>query len=161
MINTPIKILLIIFCLLGIYSFLLTLSPNKSRGLFGNMKPLVNLKDVGYAPTPKVGGLAPTVAPLNAGEVVVVVNFDGVSFSPANVNVKVGQKVIFKNNSNKDGMWIASDPHPLHNLYPELDSKMVIDTTKTYEFTASKVGSWGYHDHIQPSITGVLVISSQ
>lgn len=166
MLSTPIKILLVIFCLLGIYSFLLTLSPKKSNGIFGNIKPIftINMEPKpSMTPTPI---LSPSPAPKPTESSVPVngvvsVNFDGKSFTPAIVTLKVGQKVIFKNISEKESLWVASDPHPVHDAYPELDSKKAIEPGGSYEFVAGKIGSWGYHDHIQPSIVGKLIISSQ
>jgi plastocyanin len=91
---------------------------------------------------------------------VVQVNFDGTSFSPNTVNIKAGDIVVFKNNSQQD-FWPASNPHPIHTDYPEFDAKKNIPPGGKYQFQFEKVGTWGYHDHLNPSITGTIVVSAK
>ncbi len=86
------------------------------------------------------------------------VDFDGTSFSPASINIKVGDIVIFKNNSQED-FWPASNPHPIHTDYPEFDAKQAIPPGGKYQFKFTKAGNWGYHDHLNPSLGGVVNVS--
>jgi hypothetical protein len=65
--------------------------------------------------------------------------------------------VIFKNESGKK-MWVASDDHPSHLIYPEFDAKKGVETGSTYEFVFNKVGTWGYHNHLSPSSTGTVIV---
>jgi plastocyanin len=88
---------------------------------------------------------------------VVQVDFDGEKFSPASVNLKVGDFVIFKNNS-KNLLWPASDPHPAHSGYPDFDSKQAIQAGGKWQFQFKKSGEWKYHNHLNPSLTGVVVV---
>lgn len=85
------------------------------------------------------------------------VSFSGSAFSPANLTIKNGDIVVFKNNSSKD-FWPASAPHPQHTDYPEFDPKKRIAPGGTYEFKFTKTGAWGFHDHITPSAFGKITV---
>lgn len=84
--------------------------------------------------------------------------FDGKTFSPSSLTIKLGDTVVFKNES-KDAMRVASNPHPTHTDYPEFDSKTNIAAGQIFEFKFTKIGSWGYHDHLNPSITGTVKVT--
>jgi plastocyanin len=86
------------------------------------------------------------------------VSYDGTKFSPASLTVKVGDIVVFKNNSSGP-FRVASDPHPTHTNYPEFDSKTPVAAGQTYEFKFTKIGSWGYHNHMNPSATGTIKVT--
>lgn len=101
------------------------------------------------------------------------VTFDGLSFSPANATIAQGGTVTFT--STAGPMWIASDPHPIHNGYdgttmqqhcaPNYAGAAPLDQCSagtTFSFTFNKVGTWGYHDHLQANVRGsVTVVASQ
>jgi|SRR6185437_5340242 len=89
---------------------------------------------------------------------VVEVDFDGTQFTPKTVNIHANDWVFFKNTRNT-GFWVASDPHPTHTDYPGFDALKTIAPGGEYKFQFTKVGSWGYHDHLDPSITGTVVVS--
>ncbi len=84
--------------------------------------------------------------------------YDGIKFSPQSLNIKVGDIVIFKN-SGTSGLWPASDPHPVHTDYPEFDAKAAVSAGKSFQFKFLKPGSWGYHNHLNPSATGVINVA--
>jgi plastocyanin len=94
---------------------------------------------------------------LGADILVVQVNFDGNSFSPSAAEIKAGDVVIFKNNSSED-FWPASNPHPVHTDYPGFDAKKAVSPGGTYQFKFDNAGTWGYHDHLNPSITGTIKV---
>ncbi len=96
-------------------------------------------------------------APDDANVAVVEVMYDGKTFSPSTVTIQKGDIVVFKNNSGKD-FWPASDSHPSHTIYPEFDSKAKIASGSKFQFKFTKVGSWGYHDHINSSATGTVIV---
>lgn len=83
------------------------------------------------------------------------VSFDGKAFSPQTLNIKVGDIVIFKNNSS-ESFWPASSPHPEHTDYPEFDSKAPILSGGKWQFTFTKPGNWKYHDHLNLSAFGII-----
>jgi len=78
-------------------------------------------------------------------------------FSPASLTIKVGDTVTFKNESSKI-MWAASAPHPTHNAYPEFDAKKGAAKGESYMFTFTKAGTWKYHNHLNSSDTGTIVV---
>jgi len=82
----------------------------------------------------------------------------GGTFSPATITVKKGTTVTW---TNTDGakVWIASDPHPVHTDYPGLDSHTDIGAGESFSFTFDKVGSWTYHNHLNPTVKGTVVVT--
>lgn len=77
------------------------------------------------------------------GAQTVTISASGVS--PATLTVRSGTVVTFQNNDTVSHQ-IASNPHPVHTDLPGFER--LIAPGATYTFTFSKVGSWGYHDHL-------------
>ncbi len=130
--------------------------------LVGGYFLLSKPKDVTVPPLQKntaVGNTAPeepattTILPKQKHEV----TCSAEGFSPAVLSIKVGDIVTFTNKSKK-GFWPASNSHPVHTDYPEFDAKKEIANGKTYEFTFTKAGEWGYHNHLNPKMIGVVVV---
>ena len=82
--------------------------------------------------------------------------FDGSSFSPTSITVKSGTTVTIKNTSQQD-MQMDSNPHPVHTDDTDLNVGDV-PPGQTKTFTVTKKGSFGYHDHLNPSIEGKITI---
>lgn len=103
-------------------------------------------------------------APMSASVV-----YNGISFSPANVTIGKGGTVTF---TDSDGaMWVASDVHPLHASYDGTDrashcaagysgAKPFDQCSRgsSYSFTFNKAGTYGYHDHLNASAQGTIVV---
>ncbi|MBI5530317.1 MAG: cupredoxin domain-containing protein [Candidatus Doudnabacteria bacterium] len=85
------------------------------------------------------------------------VDFDGAQFSPSTITIKAGDYIMFKNKSTQD-FWPASDPHPTHTGYPGFDSGKAVAAGAKFNFQFDKVGSWGYHDHLNPIIKGTVIV---
>ena len=77
-------------------------------------------------------------------------------FTPEKITVKFGGSVTWINKS-PNKLWVASGPHPSHALYPEFDSKKVIEPNESYTFTFTKKGYWGYHNHTNDDAEGVVI----
>ena len=86
----------------------------------------------------------------------IVITEDGLI--PDTLTVSLGTTVRFVNND-EYWHWPASDPHPSHTFYPELDPKAPIKPGATWEFIASKSGTWGIHDHLAPYITETMTVT--
>ncbi len=86
------------------------------------------------------------------------IDFNGKSFSPSTVTIKLGDIVIFRNKSQQN-FWPASSVHPVHTDYPEFDTKAAIAPGKSFDFKFTKLGTWKFHDHLNPSSTGSIVVS--
>lgn len=63
----------------------------------------------------------------------------------------------FKNQSGL-GLWVASNPHPYHTDYPEFNARAASSSGATFTFLFNKVGTWGYHNHLQPNHQAVVVV---
>ncbi len=85
-----------------------------------------------------------------------VITYDGSGFSPSQLTVKSGDTVTVKNSSS-DAVQFQSDPHPTHTDDPDLNVGM-IQAGQSATFTATKKGSFGYHNHLDPSQRGNITI---
>lgn len=109
----------------------------------------------------------------NSAPMQATVTFDGSSFSPASVTIAQGGTVTWT--STDGNLWVASDPHPIHNGYDgtTLQQHCAAGYTgaapfdectggTSWSFTFDKVGTWGYHDHLDASIkASVTVVATQ
>lgn len=81
-------------------------------------------------------------------------------FEPDNLSVKKGATVIFKNDDRVE-RWPASNLHPTHTIYPRFDPQKPIEPGQSWSFTFDNAGSWKYHDHLIPSIRGVITVTNK
>lgn len=75
---------------------------------------------------------------------------------PSAIRISVGQTVTFQNNSSL-AQKIASDPHPGHELLPDLYSPPIYSGEK-YQYTFNKIGRWRFHLEDNPSIAAEVVV---
>lgn len=92
-------------------------------------------------------------------------------YSPAMLIVKKGEYVVFKNESTQS-MWTASAMHPTHTAYSGTSlSEHCPDVAGTsfdeckgdlpgesWSFKFDKVGTWKYHNHLNTSGWGTIVV---
>ena len=83
-------------------------------------------------------------------------------FSPSSVTVPAGTTVTFTNQTDLP-LWVASDPHPDHTSYPELDTSIefqdhVPPGNPSYSFKFERRGTWTYHNHSQPEHTATITV---
>lgn len=86
-------------------------------------------------------------------------------FSPTELKIRKGDTVIWTNKNNKSS-WPASAMHPTHGVYPEkggcisstFDACKGLDLGETFKFVFNQVGSWKYHDHLNPTYTGGIIV---
>ena len=79
---------------------------------------------------------------------------------PNRLDVVQGQVVRFVNRSNK-WMWIASNIHPTHEIYPEFDAEKPILPGGDWFFTFDEVGFWRYHNHMATGKAGIVVVAGE
>lgn len=84
------------------------------------------------------------------------ISFDGSQFSPATLTVKSGTKVTIKNTSTMN-LQMDSNPHPVHSDDTDLNVGL-ISAGQSKTFTLTKTGSFGYHNHLDPSVQGKITI---
>jgi len=77
-------------------------------------------------------------------------------FSPAVSAVTAGGTLIIKNSSGST-VQFDSDPHPIHTDNPELNVGQVASGEQK-SVTVNKTGCFGYHNHLNPSETGKILI---
>ncbi len=118
------------------------------------------LKDVDASTTPSTSiGTETGIPETTKGGVSerTVITYTGSGFNPRTVTVPLGTTVAFLNDSSK-GMWVASDMHPTHQLLPGFDQLASVENGGSYEYTFTKAGTWTYHNHVNASHTGSVVV---
>lgn len=84
------------------------------------------------------------------------INYTGSLFTPSQVTVNPGASITIKNTSSHS-LEFQSDPHPAHTENFELNAG-AIATGDSKTFTVTAKGSWGYHNHLDSSQTGTIVV---
>ena len=81
-------------------------------------------------------------------------------FSSASATVSIGGTVTWNNNSSSR-IYVAPDDHPAHLKYgtswPDTGAGN-ISAGQSYSFTFTKAGTYTYHDHLNPSHTGTIIV---
>lgn len=86
-----------------------------------------------------------------------VVIYSDEGYLPQRITIQAGETVAFVNQSSRD-VWTASDPHPSHTDLPELDARRAEAPGATYMFTFNQPGEWGYHNHLNSTQSGVVIV---
>jgi len=90
---------------------------------------------------------------------------------PGVIVISAGETVNFINRDNRPHRP-ASDIHPTHRLYPgsgiekcgtpdqsnNFDACRGLAQGEFYSFTFNEVGSWSYHDHLNPGLRGIIIV---
>lgn len=101
----------------------------------------------------------------------VIVRYTSEGFTPQKIEVPVGTTVTFVNESSNK-MWVATNVHPSHTVYPDSDinkcgteeASTIFDQCEStenggsYSFTFNKVGEWDYHNHSRSKDGGTVVV---
>ena len=94
-------------------------------------------------------------------------------FSPETITIKRGERITWLNKKT-GASWPASAVHPSHKTYPGSDiakcgtddENVIFDACKglaqgeTYTFAFNEVGSWNYHDHLNPNLRGTVIVEA-
>ena len=124
---------------------------------------IINLPD--QSPT-----AVPATPPISNPTQTVEIKSSG--FSPQTLQIKQGNRVIFLNKDTSPH-WPASAVHPTHTVYPGssitkcgtnqqstiFDACKGLSQGESFIFTFNEKGTWKYHDHLNPSSTGTIVVS--
>ncbi|MBI2543433.1 MAG: hypothetical protein HYW24_04580 [Candidatus Aenigmarchaeota archaeon] len=84
-------------------------------------------------------------------------------FSPSNLDIQLGDSVVFLN-KDTERHWPASDDFPTNDAYPEkggclgskFDACKSLKQNDAFAFTFYYSGEWCYHDHLSPKIRGCV-----
>ncbi len=109
------------------------------------------------------GDFAPKKDEVMVSEAVIEITDKG--FSPKELTIKAGTTVVFKNFGDGES-WPASAKHPSHSAYPELggcigskfDACKNLKKGESWSFQFNQKGSWGYHDHLRPTLFGKIIV---
>jgi plastocyanin len=96
-----------------------------------------------------------TASGQSTGETATITYSDN-GFSPSTITVKSGTTVTIKNTSSH-GLQFDSDPHPAHTDDEELNVNSVPEGGSE-TFVVKRTGTFGYHNHLNPSDTGTIVV---
>lgn len=107
----------------------------------------------------KIKGTSQVLGPVE------VITYSDQGFSRPNISIGVGTSIRWENQRTEPGrpMWIASDVHPDHTIYPEFDQARLVmrepePQDSPFTFTFNKPGRWEYHDHYDPDKKGVVIV---
>lgn len=112
--------------------------------------------EVGTPQTEEAPAASESSAETNEQQVVAI-TFTNDGFSPGTLTVKKGTVVTVKNNSSMS-VQFSSDDHPTHTINQGMNLP-VLAAGASATFTADETGTFGYHDHIDASKTGTLVVT--
>ncbi|PIW36554.1 MAG: hypothetical protein COW24_05110 [Candidatus Kerfeldbacteria bacterium CG15_BIG_FIL_POST_REV_8_21_14_020_45_12] len=125
-----------------------------------------------------VASSLPLAAPVAAHETSssgsVVVHITDTGYVPALITVSRGEEVVFENLSNEE-RWPASDSHPTHTFYDDstleqhclnsqsaaFDACGPIASGDSWSFRFDRAGTFLYHDHLWPHLTGSVVVQDE
>ena len=85
-----------------------------------------------------------------------MVNITASSFNPKSLTIKVGDSVTWMNGDTQDHT-VNSAPHPTHTVYPPLNLGL-IKPGEQKSLTFPTPGTYKYHDHLNPSLTGSITV---
>ena len=81
-------------------------------------------------------------------------------FDPFCVKVSSGASVTWQNESGS-ALEVGADPHPVHTGNREVSNdEFVLELAdgESSTVTVTTVGAFGYHDHLNSSATGIIVV---
>lgn len=81
----------------------------------------------------------------------------GQGFVPVRMEIEAGHTVVFVNASDGD-FWPASNIHPTHKILPDFDPLGPVAPGQAWGFMFDEAGQWRYHDHLNPSEGGVVIV---
>ena len=133
---------------LGIGAFLLLSNQTNNTGTVNvSSTPVATL-----IPTSSPVATATPSAKMEEKNVTVNVNV----FSPQTLTINTGTKVTWTNKSGET-TTVNSAPHPTHTLFPFLNLGS-FDDGASVEVVFDKAGTYKYHNHLNPSQTGTVVV---
>jgi plastocyanin len=99
-----------------------------------------------------------------------VILYTDSGFSPPSLTIQAGETVIFENQASAD-FWPASAVHPTHEVYSgtsltehcpdgtgSFDACAGVAPGSSWTFTFNQAGTWRYHDHLDASHTGMVIV---
>ncbi len=85
------------------------------------------------------------------------INYSDNGFDPISLQVKSGETVTINNKSSRP-LQFSSDDHPTHTKNTELNQS-VLSPGKSLAFKVTKLGTYGYHDHLNSEQAGKIIVN--
>lgn len=85
-----------------------------------------------------------------------IVTVTALGFAPQTLTIKAGTKVLWMNKSGA-AATVNSGAHPAHLAYPPLNLGE-FGNESSVQLVFDKPGTYNYHDHLNPSRTGTIVV---
>lgn len=95
----------------------------------------------------------PITEPTEAGT---AIELTSSGFSPKDIEIAVGTKVVWTNNSGK-AATVNTGPHPVHTGYSPLNLGS-FNNGETLELVFDKAGTYSYHNHLSPQEGGTITV---
>ena len=95
-----------------------------------------------------------TISETQQEEITVTITDQG--YEPETLLVAPGTKVVWKNKGEVLHA-VASGPHPTHENHQGLESPE-IPKGGTYSYTFAQTGTYDYHDHLNPTLNGIVIV---
>ncbi|MBI2334342.1 cupredoxin domain-containing protein [Candidatus Daviesbacteria bacterium] len=86
-----------------------------------------------------------------------VVRITSSGFEPQTITIKAGESVTWVN-ENTVSHQVNSAVHPTHQVYPSLNTIGLLQAGESKSLVFPEAGSFKYHDHLNPSLTGSVVV---
>ncbi len=104
--------------------------------------------------TPASTSTATPDAAMTAQKNLVKISSDG--FTPKSITIKLGDTITWTN-VDTENHTVNSDNHPTHLLYPFLNLGKILPG-ESKSVTPATAGTFTYHDHLNPSLTGSITV---
>ncbi len=114
-------------------------------------------KSAAPAATSSTSSTSSSSSTTNNQNVASVITYDGNTFSLSVNTITAGSQVEVKNTSSSD-LNFDSDPHPTHTDEPELNQGDIAPG-QSKVFTITKKGTWGFHNHLDPTQHGSITVN--
>jgi plastocyanin len=136
--------------LLGAWAYIMA-QPNANNGNTTTTTPSTSQES-----TPSSDTSTPTEVPA-ATTAAATITYTDEGFTPNKVTIKKGEVITVTNSSTRNLQFSSAD-HPTHRLDPELNMN-VLKPGESGNITVSTVGTHGYHDHLDASMTGSIEVT--
>lgn len=103
--------------------------------------------------------------PPQSEETTHVITYSDNGYEPKTITIRTRQSITFKNQSSQ-AVWPASAKHPTHRDYPTtggcigstFDACRGVQPSESWTFLFDIPGTWKYHNHLNPSNTGTVIV---
>ena len=86
-----------------------------------------------------------------------VVTISSSGFMPQNITIKAGDTISWMN-EDSESHQVQSAVHPTHQLYPPLNTVGLLKSGEKKSLSFPDAGTYKYHDHLNPSLTGSVTV---